>query len=42
LEDVPEEIFHISTQELEDLYPEATPKEREDLICKEHKAVFLT
>lgn len=39
--DLPEEIFFITTQELEDLYPELTSKEREDAICKEHKAVFL-
>ena len=38
---LPEEIFFITTQELEDKYPEYTPKEREDAICKEHKAVFL-
>ena len=39
--DLPEEIFFITTQELEDLYPDLTSKEREDAICKEHKAVFL-
>lgn len=39
---LPEEIFFISTQELEDKYPNLTPKEREDAITKEHKAVFLT
>ncbi|VYU06281.1 aspartate--ammonia ligase [Clostridium tertium] len=39
--DLPEEIFFITTQELEDLYPGLTAKEREDAICKEHKAVFL-
>ncbi len=38
---LPEEIFFITTQELEDKYPELTPKEREDAICKEHKAVFI-
>ncbi|MDZ5010511.1 aspartate--ammonia ligase, partial [Clostridium perfringens] len=40
-ERLPEEIFFITTQELEDKYPNLTPKEREDVICKEHKAVFL-
>ena len=34
------EIF-ITSQELEDLYPNLTSKEREDAICKEHKAVFI-
>ena len=37
---LPDEIFFITTQELEDKYPNLTPKEREDAICKEHKAVF--
>ena len=39
--DLPNEIFFITSQELEDMYPDKTPKERENLICKEHKAVFL-
>ena len=38
---LPEEIFFITTQELEDLYPSFTPKEREDAICKERRAVFI-
>jgi aspartate--ammonia ligase len=38
---LPEEIFFITTQELEDLYPSLTPKEREDAICKEKLAVFI-
>jgi len=38
---LPEEIFFITTQELEDLYPSFTPKEREDTICKERRAVFI-
>lgn len=38
---LPEEITFITTQELEDRYPHLTPKEREDAIAKEHKAVFL-
>ena len=38
---LPEELFFITTQELEDMYPELSPKEREDKIAKEHKAVFL-
>ena len=39
---VPNDIFFISSQELEDKYPDKTPKEREHLITKEHGAVFLT
>ena len=38
---VPDDIFFITTQELEDKYPNETPKKREELICKEHPAVFL-
>lgn len=39
--EIPNEIFFITTQELEDLYPDKTAKEREDLICKAHGAVFI-
>ena len=35
------EIKFISTQELEDLYPELTPKQREDKIAEEFRAVFI-
>ena len=35
------EISFITTQELEDRYPEKTPEEREYLITKEYKAVFI-
>ncbi|WP_236915201.1 aspartate--ammonia ligase [Clostridium sp. Cult2] len=38
---LPERIKFITTQELEDKYPDKSPKDREHLICKEHKAVFL-
>ena len=38
---LPKDIFFITTQELEDLYPDSTPKERENLITKEHGCVFL-
>ena len=38
---LPKEIFFITTQELEDLYPDRTPKERENLITREHGCVFL-
>ncbi len=39
--EISEELFCITTQELEDLYPNKTPKERENAICKKHKSVFL-
>lgn len=39
---LPEEITFITSQELEDMYPELSPKEREDKIVKEKKAVFIT
>ena len=35
------DVFFITTQELEDLYPEKTPKERENAILREHHSVFL-
>ena len=38
---LPEDIFFITTQELEDMYPDKTVKEREYLIAKEKGAVFL-
>lgn len=38
---LPEEIYFITTQELEDRYPELTPKQREDRIAEERKAVFI-
>ena len=38
---LPNEITFITTQELYDLYPDKTPKERENLIAKEKGAVFL-
>ena len=39
---LPDKISFISSQELEDLYPENTPKEREHLIAKEKGAIFIT
>lgn len=38
---LPEEISFVTTQELEDRFPDKTPKEREDLIAKEKGAVFI-
>jgi len=39
--DLPEDIYFITTKELEAMYPDKTPNEREYEICKEKKAVFL-
>ena len=36
-----DEVFFVTTQELEDRWPDKTPKEREDAICKEHGTVFI-
>lgn len=38
---LPDEISFVTTQELEDMYPELTSKEREDAIAKERGAVFI-
>lgn len=38
---LPREISFVTTQELVDMYPECTPKEREYKIAKEKGAVFL-
>ncbi len=38
---LPKEIFFITSQELLDLYPDLTPKERENRIAQEKGAVFL-
>lgn len=38
---LPTEIFFITTQELEDRYPGLTPKERENAIAEEKRAVFI-
>ncbi|MBQ8322143.1 MAG: aspartate--ammonia ligase [Clostridia bacterium] len=35
------ELFAITTSELEDMYPELTPKQREDAITREHGTVLL-
>ncbi len=35
------DVTFITTQELEDLYPSLTPKERENTFLKEHKTVFI-
>ena len=38
---LPDHIEFITSQELEDMYPDCTPKERENRIAKLHKAVFI-
>jgi aspartate--ammonia ligase len=39
---LPDKISFITSQELENLYPEKRPKEREHLIAKEKGAVFIS
>lgn len=39
--DLPEEIAFVTTEEMEEKYPDLSRKEREDLIAREKKAVFL-
>ena len=34
-------VYFVTTQELEDRWPDYTPKQREDAICREHHTVFL-
>jgi aspartate--ammonia ligase len=36
-----DDVFFITTKELEELYPSFTPKERENAIVKKHHTVFL-
>ena len=38
---LPDRCFFITSQELEDRYPEMTPRERENAICREKQAVFI-
>ncbi|MGI6728159.1 MAG: aspartate--ammonia ligase [Anaerovoracaceae bacterium] len=38
---LPNEIFIITSQELENRYPDMNPKERENTIAKEKRAVFI-
>ena len=41
LNPISNEIYFITAQELEDRYPDLTPKQREDAITKEHSTVFI-
>lgn len=38
---LPPQIHFIHSQDLLDMYPDLTPKEREDAICKKYGAVFV-
>ncbi len=38
---LPEEITFIHSEELEEMYPDLEPKERENIACKEYGAIFL-
>ena len=38
---LPEEIHFIHAEQLRRLYPDLTPKQREDAVCKEYGAVFV-
>ncbi|MBQ7740830.1 MAG: aspartate--ammonia ligase [Eubacterium sp.] len=35
------DVTFVTTQELEDMYPELSPRERENAFVKEHKTVFI-
>ncbi len=39
---LPEEIVFVTSEQLQARYPKLDPRRREDCICKEHKAVFIT
>lgn len=38
---LPEDIFFVTTQELEDMYPALSTKERENALAREKKAIFI-
>lgn len=38
---LPEELQFVHAEELLQMYPDLTPKEREDAICRKHGAVFI-
>lgn len=39
--EIPNEITFITSQELEDAYPDKTPKERESIVAEKYGAVFI-
>ncbi len=38
---LPEEIFFVHSEDLLKMYPDLSPKDREDAVVREHKAVFI-
>ncbi len=38
---IAEQPYFITSQELEDMYPDKSPKERERLVCKQYGTVFI-
>ena len=38
---LPEDIYFVPSEDLLQMYPDKTPKEREDAICKKYGAVFV-
>ncbi len=38
---LPEDVYFIHAEELRRRYPDLTPKERENAVCREHGAVFI-
>jgi aspartate--ammonia ligase len=38
---LPDEITFVHSEELEERYPHLEPRQREDVFCREHKAVFV-
>lgn len=39
--ELPEEITFVHSEELEEKYPDLTPRQREEAACREHRAVFV-
>lgn len=40
-QNINQEVFFITSQELEDMYPELTPEQREQEITRKHRTVFI-
>ena len=38
---IKKDVYFITSQKLEDMYPNLSPKQREDAICRKHKLVFI-
>ncbi len=38
---LPENITFIHTEDMEEMYPDLTPQERENVFCKQHGAIFI-